>query len=235
LVSGPLMMVKGIPALVKVGFAFLLSVVVFPTLNTEVLSIPDSIWGYVLQAIGEVMIGLELGLISSLIIYLFQMSGHLLDIQIGFSISALFDPLTGAQNTIIAHLMYMFALVVFLSLNGHHSLILALVKSYELQPLNAVNLGAGAQEVVLRTYTGIFSLSLRVAAPVVLVLVITDMALGLIARTASQMNIFMLTFPLKVFIGLVFLCILLPFTAVTLGGVIRSTVNNLLLLMKGLS
>lgn len=229
------MIVKGIPVLVKVGFAFLLSIVIFPVLNNVGLLVPDNTWEYILQAVGEVMIGLGLGLISSLIIYLFQMSGHMLDIQIGLSMSALFDPLAGAQNTIIAHFMYMFALVIFLSLNGHHSLILALVKSYELQPLGAAAINAGAQEIVFRTYTGIFLLSLRVAAPIMLVLVIVDLTLGLISRTAPQMNIFMLSFPLKIFIGLAFLFVLVPFAAATLSGVIKSTVSNLLLLMKGLS
>ncbi len=234
LASSPLMAVKGIPVLVKIGFAFVLSLVVFPNLKTGLYPLSDNALVYILQAAGEVLVGLELGLMASLVLYLFRMAGHFMDIHIGYGLANVFDSMTGAQNTVIAHFLYMFALVIYLSLDGHYSLIMALARSYELLPFNAVFSG-GVSEVVLKAFAGMFTLAVQLAVPVMVVLLLTDTALGLVARMAPQMNIFVLGFPLKIVTGLLVLSVTLPLMATALSRFMSSIEKNLLLLLKGLS
>ena len=235
LISGPLLAVKGIPVQVKVALAFILSLLVFPGLHAQGVSLPGSSILFILQAAGEVAVGIGLGFTANLILILFRMAGHLIDLQIGFGMSGLFDPSTATQNTVIAHFMYFFSLVIFMTMDGHHSLILALAKSYQLVPLNTASFSGTAADFLIRAFAGTFALSVQVAVPILAVLVITDIALGIIARTAPQMNIFMLGLPFKVLFGLLVLSITIPVMTGAFGSLIRLMENNLLQLMKDLS
>lgn len=233
--SCPLYAVPGIPGLVKAGLSFILAVLVTPMVEPSNLNFPGGLWGFGLAVISEVGMGLALGLVCTFVFSAVKMAGQMLDFQIGFAMSVVMDPLTGSMNTLLSRFLHFMTLVLFFNIDGHHSLIRALVKSYELVPLTTAGISGEATLLVIRIFTDTFAIAVQICAPVVAVLVITDLAMGLIGKTAPQMNIFMLGFPLKIAVGVTCLAIILPSFTSVFRILFDTLQKNLLLLMKGLA
>jgi len=216
MLSGPLFAVKGVPPLLKAGFSLALAVVIFPVLELKA-PLPGGAWGYGLAAISETGVGLLLGAAVTMLLNSIRMAGQFIDFQIGYSMAFLMDPMNGAQSTLLAQFLYLLSLLFFLLMDGHHTLIMALAKSYELVPLSAASFSGSAAPVLLKIFSGAFTIALQVGAPVLAVLLVSDLALGFLARTVPQINVFLTGFPIKIAAGLLTLSFLIPL----LGNVLR--------------
>ncbi len=232
--SGPLFTIKGVPAFFKAGFSLALAVVIYPVVAGLPVIIPGDVWGYGLAVISETGTGLLLGVAVTMILNSFRMAGQMVDFQIGYSMSAMLDPMSGAQHTLLSQYMYLLALLFFLLIDGHHTLIVALVKSYELVPLSAASFSGGMAYVLLKIFAGTFTIALRVCAPILAVLLISDLTLGFLARTAPQINVFITGFPIKMMAGLMTLSFLIPLLGSVLRSVFDSIERDLYSLMKAL-
>lgn len=235
IVACPLYTITGIPSLVKIGFAFTLAVLVTPLVQPPVLEFPGGPWGFGLAVLSEAGVGLALGFVCTLVFGVVRIAGALLDFQVGFAMSAVFDPISGNMNTLIARFLFFMTLVLFMNIDGHHALINALVKSYELVPLTAAGISGEITLLIIRIFADTFALAVQICAPVVAVLVITDLAMGLIGKTAPQMNIFQLGFPLKIAVGVTSLALLLPALTSVFKYIFDTLQRDLLLLLKGLA
>lgn len=208
--TSPLFMIRGIPNLVKVGLGLLLSYLVFNFISYNPDLIPQTTAGLIGAAVGECLFGLAMGFITTLVFEAVKMAGQLMDIQIGFSMSSEFD-LTGTSNvTLVGNLSYMTAILIFFLLNGHHILIQTLLQSFDIVPVLGVSLPAEVGPYLLSLFIKIFILAVKLAAPVVIVLFLTDFTIGLISRTVPQLNVLMLAMPVKAYIGLLALSVVLP-------------------------
>lgn len=233
--SCPLYALPGIPTLVKAGLSFILAVLVTPMVEPVATNFPAGLWGFALVVLSEVGMGLALGLVCTFIFSVIQIAGQLLDFQIGFAMAAVMDPLSGSMNTLVSRFLYFMTLVLFLNMNGHHALIRALVKSYELVPLTTASINGEVTILIIRIFTDTFALAVQICAPVVAILVITDLAMGLIGKTAPQLNIFQLGFPLKIAVGVLSLALLLPALTSVFKYLFDMLQKDLLSLMKGLA
>ncbi|WP_041275328.1 flagellar biosynthetic protein FliR [Desulforamulus ruminis] len=231
----PLFSTVGIPPLTKAGLAFILTVLITPMVQPVDPSFPGGLWGFALVVFSEVGVGLALGLVCTFVFNVIRIAGQLLDFQIGFAMSAVMDPMSGSMNTLVSRFLFFLTLVLFLIVDGHHGLIRALVKSYELVPLTTAGINGEISLLVIRIFADSFALALQIAAPVIAVLVITDLAMGLVGKTAPQMNIFQLGFPLKIAVGVSSLAILLPALTSVFKLLFDTLQRDLLLLMKGLA
>lgn len=169
---------------------------------------------YFLSIIREILVGIFLGFIAYLFFTVVQIAGSFVDIQIGFGIANVFDPLTGASSPILGNLKYMIAMLLFLSLNGHHLLLKAIMESYEWIPLSnelfTKIYNGQITEFVIKSFSTVFALSFQMAAPLIAALFLTDVGLGLLARVAPQFNILVIGAPLKMLIGFLLLILLFP-------------------------
>ena len=128
--------------------------------------------------------------------------------QMGFSMVTLADPTSNAQTTITSHFLYMVALLVFLFLDGHLHLLRALADSFVLVPPGGFSYTPALTMNVLELSAGIFVLALKVAAPVMVALLLVELALAIMGRAAPQMNLLTLGFPVKIGVGFFFMSIL---------------------------
>lgn len=186
----------------------------------------------------EILIGLLLGFIGYLMFMAIQTAGSFIDIQIGFGIANVIDPMTGTSAPVIGNFKYMIALLMFLSMNGHHHLLDAIVYSYKWVPMNNdLFLGmidGSLSEFLVRTFVQSFVLAFQMSAPLVTALFLTDVGLAFLARTAPQYNVFVIGVPLKIIIGLALLLVLMPGLAVlfqNLFDIMFESMENLLSLM----
>ena len=211
-VVSPIFSARNVPNSFKIGFSTMVAVLIFfvQDVNTP---LPTDL-NYALMVIREVLIGLLMGYVVALMFAVIQMAGSFIDIQIGFGIANVIDPMTGTTAPVIGNFKYIFAVLVFLGMNGHHYLIDAVVRSYNWIPLDnelfqRIYQG-NVSEFLIRTFGNAFLLSFQMAAPLVAALFLTDVALGFLARSAPQFNVFVIGIPLKIIVGIIVLLLLVP-------------------------
>ncbi|HMM21575.1 MAG TPA: flagellar biosynthetic protein FliR [Selenomonadales bacterium] len=202
---------RNIPVYVKAGLSLFLSYVVFPLIFSPEITIPDRLFPYVLLVAGEFFLGLIFGFVSSLFMQAIQMAGHLLDMQIGFGIVNIFDPQLGQQVPLLGNFKYILALLVFLATNGHHVLLSALFASFRIVPLTGVVIPASLSVFITDLVVATFIIAVKLTLPVLVSLLLADVAMGILARTMPQMNIFVVGVPAKILIGVFTLAVALPF------------------------
>lgn len=156
----------------------------------------------------EMAIGIAIGMSVRLIIAGAELAGQLTGFQLGLSFAAIVDPQTGVRNNVVGMMYGLLALFTFLGINGHHVMIRALAASYVELPIGTGGFaGESMIEVVARMFGLVFLLGAQLAAPVVTVLIIVEIALGLIVRAAPAMNLMVVGFPVRLLVGLVALAI----------------------------
>lgn len=199
LMTVPLFSYRTIPNMFKIGFSFFLSIVILTSLDSPVVS-PE--YSYILLLLKEVTVGLAIGLIAYIILSAVQTAGGFIDFQMGFAIANVVDPQTGAQSPIIGQFFYMIALLFLLSVNGHYLLIDGLMNSYQFIPLEGLLSFDGAfSDFIIRSFNTMFVIAFQMALPIVGCLFLVDVALGLIARTVPQVNVFVVGLPLKILVS----------------------------------
>lgn len=178
-------------------------------LQPHVGPIPATIPGLALAVIGEVIAGLLIGSLMTLVLQTCQMAGGMLDLHIGLGMSQTLNPISGVSVTVISQFKYMLGVVVFLSANAHHAMITALVESYQHAPVLSDHLPA-IQSSVVQFLGTMCLLAVQIAAPVTAVSLVVDAALGLIAKAVPQMQVFQVGMPAKVAVGIAALSLSLP-------------------------
>lgn len=194
-----------IPAPVKGALCLVLTLALFPTVSFPGELMPAHPLALVVLVLGEMILGLVLGLSVHFIFAAVRTGGHLVGFQMGFAMVNVMDPDSGTNEAVTAHFLYMIALLTFLTLDGHLYLLRALVLSFKFVPPGGLLMGSILTHNVLDLSTEMFSVAVRVAAPVIASLFLVDLALALVGRAAPQMNILMLGFPLKISVGFFFL------------------------------
>jgi flagellar biosynthesis protein FliR len=159
----------------------------------------------------ELLVGLAIALSLAIVAAGFQAGAALLDTMIGFSFATLVDPLTQNQGAILGQLYSLFSVLVFLMIGGDHLMIEGLSASYRLIPLGTMPSVAQTAALAEHDLVQLSVIGLEVAAPVVVALGLVDVALGLVARTVPQMNVFIVGLPGKIMVGLGAIAASLPF------------------------
>ncbi|MGI6093460.1 MAG: flagellar type III secretion system protein FliR [Veillonellaceae bacterium] len=202
---------RNVSVTVKAGLALALTFILFPLVFNETTTIPDGFIGYLFLVASEFLIGLIIGFAASLVFSAIQMAGQLLDMQIGFGIVNVLDPQSGQQLPLVGNFKYILALLVFLATNSHHMLLAALFSSFKLIPVTGFIYHSEITEVMVNMVGGMFIIAIKICFPVLLSLLLMDVALGILARTMPQMNIFIVGVPGKIIVGLFVLSMALPF------------------------
>lgn len=222
----PLMMVAPIwgsplvPGQVRVLIAVGISALLLPAARGPLPpGVFDSLWPLAWAVAGELLLGFLFAYVALLLMAGAQFAGQLIDIQIGFGIANVLDPLTSAQVTLIGQMQYLAALFLFLLMDGHHLLLRGLADTFAAVPPGTPFAGAAALELVVRRGGSLlFVIAARIAAPALTALFLTNFALGLASRMMPQMNLFMVGMPVNVGAGLLALAASLTLFAAAWRG-----------------
>ncbi|HHT01269.1 MAG TPA: flagellar type III secretion system protein FliR [Firmicutes bacterium] len=228
-VTAPFFGVKSAPLLLKAALGLLIAVLFWPFLPPTELSG----WGLILAALSESVLGLALGYLVSLVFSAIQIAGQLLDVQMGLAMAGIFDPQNAFHTTLVGQFLSILGLLLFFLVDGHHVLLLGLQESFQLLPPGKMALGLQLAGVAAEFFCQAFTLAVRVASPVIAVLVVADLALSLVARTVPQLNVFILGFPLKAGLGMIVLLAILPLLVTAFTGLFGQLEQDLLLLLRG--
>lgn len=208
LISSPVFSLKQIPSIIKVGLSLIIGYMIVSVLSFK--NVPQNFIELLLACGKELIIGLSIGFIANMIFNAIRTSGHLIDFSIGFSMSQYYDPSTAGNSTPIERFTNWLGVIIFLTFNFHHVVISAVIKSFEVIPPGNAAINLNSISIVFETFYKSFLIGVQLAAPIVIVLFITDFTLGLISRTVPQIHVFLLGMPIKVLIGLLALSAILP-------------------------
>ena len=225
---------RNIPVLFKAGLAFSVSILLFPILKLDNIPFITSAIPFGIGVIGEIMLGIIIGLSVKLIFAGIQLAGQLSGFQMGLAIANVMDPVTSAQVSIIAQLNNLTAMLIFLTINAHHMFLRALAESFRLVPPFDVQFSNSLIEHLISLSGNMFIIAIKVGAPVIVALLLTSAAFGLIARTVPQMNVFLVAMPLKIVVGLLFLAFALPYLLLFFRQLFNESGRDILLLLRAM-
>lgn len=194
---------RRLPTRIKVVTIFMITLVCFPALSVSMPQVPTDAFSLALLALSELMIGLTLAFITQIIFAAVEFSGQIIGMQMGLTISSILDPSQGTQTQIMSVIQTLFATLMFMALNIHHLFIRAIIDSFKVIPLGGWHLNGELISFLVQRTADIFIIGIRLAAPVMVALLLTTVALGIMARAFPQMNVFMISMPLNIGLGLV--------------------------------
>ena len=194
----PVLGSPSIPVMARVFLSVLLALVFFPIVRAGAAPAEFSTGAFAVAAAGELGIGLLIGFAASLLFAAVQLGGHLLDQELGILQANLLDPFSDVPISVMGQFKLLLATVVYLLLNGHHFLISALGDSFRAAPLAGAAAGQVADGMVL----DLFRMAVQIAAPALVTLFLVTIALAFMARTVPEMNLFALSFPVRLGVGL---------------------------------
>ena len=235
LMTMPIFKSKSIPVLFKVGLALATSMVLFPILNLENFPALTGFTHLAIGIIGEILLGISIGLAVNFIFAGLQLAGQLAGYQMGLALARVMDPSTNRQMPLLGQFNELFALLIFITINAHHWFIRALADSYRLVPPFGFRISGSLIEQLVGMAGNMFVIAVKVGAPIIAVLLLTSIAFGLIARTVPQMNVFFVAMPLKIAVGLLFVGVCLPYFSSFLKTMFSKLGDTIMLLLKAAS
>ncbi len=231
----PVFEARNIPILFKVGLAMTISFLLYPIIQLEPISFETSLIIFVIRLFREIALGVLIGFSIKFVFAGIQLAGQIAGFQMGFSIANVMDPLSSMQIPILAQINYLVAVLIFLALNAHHWFLKALVESFYLLPPFNFQFNSLIIKPVIGFAGDMFVIAIKVGGPVIAVMLLTSVALGLIAKTVPQIQILIVAMPLKIMIGLIFLCLSLPYIAAYLKILFFDCGKDIFLLLRLLS
>lgn len=209
--SAPVLSHRSVPRRARVGFAFLVALLVAPTLPPVAAVSPFSAAG-VLLIVQQVVIGAAIGLVMQAVFAAADVAGELVGLQMGLSFGAFVDAQYAEPVPIVASFLTLTLSLVFLALDGHLVMLGALVDSFAaFPPAPGAPFSPLDAAALARMGRDLFATGLALALPVVAAMLLANLALGVLTRTAPQLNIFAVGFPVTLGVGLGMLALSLPF------------------------
>lgn len=202
-----------VPVLVRVSLCFLLALFLVPLLGMSALRL-DIV--FPLRLVYEVLVGVFLGYLFTLVVSGVSMAGGILDFEMGFGLAHHFDPNSGSYASLLSRFYNLLAILVFYLAGGHRLLMISLLASYRVFPAGSLVLPEVISTTTAKAAAEVFVLAVKVAAPVMGALFVADVVFGLVARSVPQLNVFVLGIPLKVLLGLLAVAVTMPATVVLL-------------------
>ncbi|RSK27041.1 flagellar type III secretion system protein FliR [Bacillus sp. HMF5848] len=226
----PLFSYRNIPTTHKVGIAVFLSWIIMFTIDAPTIEIN---YMFFMLVIKEALVGLLIGFIAYMIVSAIQIAGGFIDFQMGFAIANVVDPQTGAQSPLMGQYLYTLALLFLLAVDGHHLLLDGVVNSYHFVPLLEVWIPFGNEnliEFVVRAFNSMFLIAFQMSIPLVGSLFLVDIALGIMAKTVPQLNIFVVGYPIKIALSFIILFLIMGLMFM----VVEQLFEMMLFTMRGL-
>ena len=197
---------------IRATVAIAITVLIFPLIVREtVVTAPASIIMFAGTIFQELFIGWLIGFVAYVVLAAINMSGKIMDMQVGFSVANVMDPTSGQQSPLIGSFLYYLAIIYFLVSNGHHMIIAALVESFRRVPFDSIVWNPSIADFMINLTNSVFLVGMKIAMPVTFAILITNVGMGILARTMPQMNIFVVGIPMHLMIGIFMLSMLLPF------------------------
>ena len=204
--SAPFYSLSNVPKRVQIGLSVFISIILFETLDVSKLEYIGVI-GYAGLVITELLIGLVMGYIMSVCIYILNFSGQLIDMEIGFSMVNVMNPTANMTTTVTGNLYTYFVMLVLLASDLHRYMLKAMIDAFTFIPIGEAVIDMSMYKIMVTFIKDYFIIGFRIILPIFAAMLIINVVLGVLAKVAPQMNMFVVGMQLKVFVGLILLAL----------------------------
>jgi len=225
---------QNLPVYYKVGFSFFITLIVASSTPIVMPVTTGATLEYALIALREFVVGACIGFVPYLMFTAIYLAGQMIDMKIGFSMVNVLDPVSNIQIPITANFYYILCMLMFITVNAHHMVILTISRSYGIIPMGWLNIDEDVIRALIRLFSDIFIVGFRIAAPIVFTTLLADVALGIISKAMPQINVFMVGMPLKILVGIAIMIVTLPAMIIMFGQLFSNIGFETFNFMRGL-
>ncbi len=225
---------RTLPMPLKAAMSMVLALLLTPIVPVPEALFPSTVVGMGIVVISELFIAMTLALFLRMVFAGLQIAGQMVGIQMGLSVANVMDPQSGIQSVIVAQFAYMIALLLFLAAGGHHAILRVLLESFEILPPGQMVLSKSAYDIVMAMGHEMFILSIKLMAPVMGILLLSQVALGILAKLVPQINMLIVSFNLNVALGLFFFGLTLQFFWPVLGRSLDKAIRLMPIALKAM-
>ncbi|GMU93456.1 MAG: hypothetical protein AMXMBFR4_25140 [Candidatus Hydrogenedentota bacterium] len=234
-VSAPVLGSRNFPAAAKIGLSGLAAIIITPSIPALDQTLPDGALAFSLLAASELLIGVMMGFVMTIVFAAIQIAGQIIDMLTGFALMNVFNPALETQVPIFGFFLFIVAALYLLVIDGHHMMIKAMVATYERIPLGGVALHPELLREVSTWGRVMFVDGLMIAAPVAGALLLTYITMGLLGRLVPQIHLFVIGFPLTIAMGLIVVALSLAAYLSLLDGMFHRMFRDVGTLIRGMS
>jgi flagellar biosynthetic protein FliR len=224
---------RAVPARIKIGLGIFVALIVGPALPP----MPDvglGSWQGLFILVQQLLIGMAMGFTMRVVFAAVEAAGEIVGLQMGLGFASFFDPQSAGQTLVLARFLNILAMLLFLAVNAHLLVLGVLVESFQRLPVSFQPLSASGFFHVASFGSTIFATGLQLALPLIAILLMTNLALGILTRSAPQLNIFAIGFPITLGVGLIVLDLTLPYFAPQFEHLIQNGLRNMSLTLLAL-
>jgi len=220
----PIFSLKSVPMPYKIGFSLCITMVFLDVVTIDTALISNAyLMG--LQILKEIFIGLTISYFVRTLFTIVYMAGEVAAIQTGFSFARVMDPFNMTQSSVLEQLMNLLAIMIFFAIDAHHVLIKGILLSFKELPVGTLSMNKTLLNQIIELTGKIFSIGIKIGAPIVVTLFVIEIALGLLSRLIPQINVFIEGMPIKILITMMVLgfslSAIVPNIAALFGGMDR--------------
>jgi flagellar biosynthetic protein FliR len=208
--SMPIIGAQNVPSSLKILFSLLLALIVYPVAlakQSTVLNFSDEI---VFLVFKEVAIGLMLGFMARLFFLAIAVAGQVISMSVGLQAGQILNPTLDTQSTVVEQFLTLLATMIFLLINGHHLLIIGICDSFQVLPLSFDGLKLESVKSVAYLGKDILTIGIKICAPVLISIFLTNLSMGIIGRAVPQVNVLVTSLHITILVGMTVLFFTVP-------------------------
>lgn len=231
-VAWPIFGVELVSNQLKILFALLLTLVVFPTLHWSTAQIEASTANLILLTCKEAFVGVAIGYLARMFFFTFRIAGEMASQAMGLGAAQMFNPTLGGQSTSMEQFYVGLASLFYLAVNGHHHLITGLVASFQWVPAAQMSLNVSQFPGIINIVSEIIEMGMRLSAPIVIAILAINLILGVVGKTVPQLNVLVTSFPINILIGFFLLMITMPMLIENMDGFLEVSTTRIFQFVK---
>ncbi|MEW5841844.1 MAG: flagellar biosynthetic protein FliR [Bacteroidota bacterium] len=210
MISAPVLGHNSIPVLVKVSLSLVIAYITFLTIDKTKIVFDVNMISIFTNAIAELVTGFMMGFALNFVFYGISYAGHLIGYDMGLMFADILNPMQNIQNNVVGELIYYASMMIFFLINGHHHLITAVVSSFSIVPIGKFTATQPLMILMVRYSFAVFTIALKIAAPIVASFFLIHIAEGIISRVIPNIQIFFISQPAKIGFGFLMISMLIP-------------------------
>ncbi len=235
MVAAPVLGNTAFPMMAKVFIAMIISYLTFFTIDKAEIVINLNLIFIAVMAVKEVVTGLIMGFVVNFIFYGVSYAGYLIGYDMGLMSADVFNPSQEMSNNVVGEFIFQAAIILFILINGHHHLITAVTSSFQIVPIGKSGITEPLIQALVRQSAIIFTIGVKIASPIMVSFFLIHVAEGIISRVIPNIQIFFVSQPVKIGIGIVFLSILVPVYIYAIKNFLNGYEDQLSEIIKSMS
>lgn len=227
LIASPVFGSRSVPALPKIFLSLVIAYVVYLTIDRNAIASVPSGWMLVILSLKEAVTGLIIGFMLQFVFWGVSYAGTLIGFDMGLTMAEVFNPSSDESGNVVGEFLYYGALMIFFLINGHHYIISSLKHSFSVVPLGKFVISKPVFDLIIIYSASVFIIAVKIASPIIVSFFLVHIGEGIVARIIPQMQVFFVTQPLKVGIGVAMLAAITPLYLYVIKNLLQDYENKL--------